>query len=54
MSDLVAFAEVLVIGNRNEFQKPSLPLIDHEKIIIDLVRIKPDKQSGINYHGICW
>jgi len=54
ISDLVAFAEVLVIGNRNEFQKCSNSLIDHEKIIIDLVRIKPDKQSGTNYRGICW
>jgi GDP-mannose 6-dehydrogenase len=54
MSDLVAFAEVLVIGNRQEFQKNSLPLIGHEKIIIDLVRIRPDKQTGINYRGICW
>jgi GDP-mannose 6-dehydrogenase len=54
ISDLIAFAEVLVIGNRNEFQKCSNSLIDHEKIIIDLVRIKPDKQSGTNYRGICW
>ena len=54
ISDLVAFAEVLVIGNRNEFQKCSNSLIDHEKIIVDLVRIKPDRESGINYRGICW
>lgn len=54
MSDLVDFAEVLVIGNRQEFQKISLPQIDHEKIIIDLVRIRPDRQTGVNYRGICW
>jgi GDP-mannose 6-dehydrogenase len=54
MSDLVAFAEVLVIGNRQEFQKYSFPLIDLEKIVVDLVRIRPEKQSGINYRGICW
>jgi len=54
MSDLVDFAEVLVIGNRQEFEKNSLPLIGHEKIIIDLVRIRPDKQAGMNYRGICW
>jgi GDP-mannose 6-dehydrogenase len=53
MSDLVAFAEVLVIGNRAEFQKYPFPLLD-EKILIDLVRIDPDRQSGANYHGICW
>lgn len=54
ISDLIVFAEVLVIGNRNEFEKCSNYSIDHEKTIIDLVRIKPGKQSGINYRGICW
>jgi GDP-mannose 6-dehydrogenase len=54
MSDLVAFADVLLVGNRNEFQKLSNSLIVDEKIIVDLVRIKPDKQSGTNYRGICW
>jgi GDP-mannose 6-dehydrogenase len=54
MNDLVDFAEVLVVANRHEFQKIALPLIDPEKIIIDLVRIRPDKQTGINYRGICW
>jgi hypothetical protein len=29
-------------------------LIGHEKIIIDLVRIRSDRQAGINYRGICW
>jgi GDP-mannose 6-dehydrogenase len=54
MNDLIDFAEVLVVGNRQEFQKFSLPLIGHDKIIVDLVRIRPDRQTGINYRGICW
>ncbi|MGV7218140.1 nucleotide sugar dehydrogenase [Bradyrhizobium sp. UFLA05-112] len=54
MTELADFAEVLVVGNREEFQKNSSPLIGHEKIIIDLVRIRPDGQTGINYRGICW
>ncbi|MCK1667868.1 UDP-glucose/GDP-mannose dehydrogenase family protein [Bradyrhizobium sp. 153] len=54
MSDLVDFAEVLVVGNREQFRKNSLSLIGREKIIIDLVRINPDRQSGINYRGLCW
>jgi GDP-mannose 6-dehydrogenase len=54
MNDLVDFAEVLVVGNRQEFQKFSLPLIGHDKIIVDLVRIRADKQTGVNYRGICW
>jgi GDP-mannose 6-dehydrogenase len=54
MNDLVDFADVLVVGNHQEFQKIALRLIDHDKIVIDLVRIRPDKQTGINYRGICW
>ena len=54
MDDLVDFAEVLVVGNRQEFQKFSLPLIGHDKVIVDLVRIRADKQTGVNYRGICW
>jgi GDP-mannose 6-dehydrogenase len=54
MTDLVNFAEVLVVGNREEFKKNSLSLVSCEKIIIDLVRINSDRQSGINYRGLCW
>ncbi|MDA9409917.1 GDP-mannose dehydrogenase [Bradyrhizobium sp. CCBAU 45384] len=54
MSDLIEFAEVLVIGNRQELQNGLWPLIDPHKIVIDLVRVRPDQQSGINYHGLCW
>ena len=53
IDDLVEFSEVLVVGNRSEFQKFTLPPLD-EKILIDLVRINPDRQSGANYRGICW
>jgi GDP-mannose 6-dehydrogenase len=54
MSDLAAFADVLVVGNREEFLKNSLPLQGHDKIIIDLVRIRPETRTGNNYRGICW
>jgi GDP-mannose 6-dehydrogenase len=54
MTDLVEFAEVLVIGNREEFQKYSESPVDDRKIIIDLVRVRPDMKTGINYRGICW
>jgi GDP-mannose 6-dehydrogenase len=54
MSDLASFAEVLVVGNRKEFLKNSLVLNGHDKTIIDLVRIAPEKQTGSDYHGICW
>jgi GDP-mannose 6-dehydrogenase len=53
MNDLVAFADVLVVGNRSEFQRYRLPSLD-EKILVDLVRIQPDRLSGTNYRGICW
>ncbi|WP_247475351.1 nucleotide sugar dehydrogenase [Bradyrhizobium sp. 30] len=54
MSDLASFAEVLVVGNRKEFLKNSSVLKGHDKIIIDLVRIAPEKQTGSEYRGICW
>jgi GDP-mannose 6-dehydrogenase len=54
MSDLASFAEVLVVGDRKEFLKNSLVLNGHNKIIIDLVRITPEKQTKSDYHGICW
>ena len=54
MSDVAAFADVLVVGNRKEFLKNSLVLNGHDKVIIDLVRISPEKQTGDDYRGICW
>ena len=54
MSELADFAEVIVVANRDEFQKNSSALIGHEKVIVDLVRIRPERQVGINYRGICW
>ncbi|EIG57055.1 nucleotide sugar dehydrogenase [Bradyrhizobium sp. WSM1253] len=54
MSDLASFAEVLVVGNRKEFLKNSSVLKGHDKIIIDLVRIAPEKPTGSEYRGICW
>jgi GDP-mannose 6-dehydrogenase len=54
MSDLASFAEVLVVGDRKEFLKNSLVLNGHDKIIIDLVRIAPEKHTERDYHGICW
>lgn len=54
MSDLASFAEVLVIGNCKEFLKNSSVFNGHDKIIIDLVRIAPEKQTGSDYRGICW
>ncbi|AMA61184.1 GDP-mannose dehydrogenase [Bradyrhizobium sp. CCGE-LA001] len=54
MSDLASFAEVIVVGNRKEFLKNSSILKGQDKIIIDLVRITPEKETGSEYRGICW
>lgn len=54
MRDLVAFADVIVVGNRQEFLRNSALSTSHEKVVIDLVRIRPEKQTAINYRGICW
>jgi len=53
ISDLVEFADVVVVGNRYEFQSYPCPL-PNEKVLIDLVRIHPEVRTGVNYHGICW
>ena len=53
ITDIVNFAEVLIVGNRAEFEKCSNSLMDG-KTVIDLVRIKPDKRGGADYRGICW
>ena len=53
ITDLAEFAEVVVVGNRAEFQRCPSTLLE-EKTVIDLVRINPDRQNGANYHGICW
>lgn len=54
MSDVIAFADVVVVGNRKEFVKSAGLLNGQEKVIIDLVRITPEKNGECNYRGICW
>ncbi|SCB08370.1 GDP-mannose 6-dehydrogenase [Bradyrhizobium shewense] len=54
MSDVASFAEVIVVGNRKEFLKNSAIFKGQDKIIIDLVRITPEKETASDYRGICW
>ncbi len=54
LDQVIEESEVLVIGNKSpEFQQVFTEKYS-DKIIIDLVRIDPNKISSDNYAGICW
>jgi GDP-mannose 6-dehydrogenase len=53
VSEVVASADVLIIGNKaDEFRQIESEL-NSDKVVIDLVRLF-DKTSDANYQGICW
>lgn len=54
MEDVLEFAEVVVIGNgAKEFQN-ILNVIKPNQVVVDLVRIVPNKSEAGRYDGICW
>lgn len=54
MEEVLEFAEILVVGNgAPEFGK-ILEQIKPGQIVIDLVRIVPNKSEAGRYDGICW
>lgn len=53
--DLVAFADVLVIGNHSAEFARAVKKLDKSKTVIDLVRIVDDTSKiKAPYYGICW
>jgi GDP-mannose 6-dehydrogenase len=53
--DLVAFADVLVIGNHSPEFARAVKKLDKNKMVIDLVRIVDDPSKvKAAYYGICW
>jgi GDP-mannose 6-dehydrogenase len=53
VSEVVASADVLIIGNKaDEFRQIESEL-GSDKVVIDLVRLF-DKTSDATYQGICW
>ena len=54
MADVLAFAEVIVIGNGAQEFRNILDQIRPDQVVVDLVRIVPNKSEAGRYDGICW
>ena len=54
MEDVLEFAEVIVIGNGAQEFRNILELIKPNQVVVDLVRIVPNKSEAGRYDGICW
>ena len=54
MTEVLDFAEVLVIGNSAAEFKTVLDERRPEQVVIDLVRISPRRSESGTYDGICW
>jgi GDP-mannose 6-dehydrogenase len=54
VAGVMAFAEVVVIGNASEEFRDVPERIGDEQVVIDLVRISPEVRAKPGYQGICW
>jgi GDP-mannose 6-dehydrogenase len=54
IQEVVDHSEVLIIGNRNPAFETLFTDSTSDRIIIDLVRVPPDRTSDDHYVGICW
>lgn len=54
VAEVVAHAEVLVIGNRSAEFKDALAMLKPGQKVLDLVRIVPQPPATGDYHGLCW
>lgn len=54
MEDVMSFAEIIVIGNGAQEFKNVLNEVKPGQIVVDLVRIVPNKSEVGRYDGICW
>lgn len=54
MEDVLAFAEVIVIGNGAPEFQTILEQVKPNQVVVDLVRIVPNKSEAGRYDGICW
>lgn len=54
MSEVLEFADVIVIGNAAEEFKRVIGQLRPGQVVIDLVRIVPRKSEPGRYDGICW
>ena len=54
VADVMAFAEVVVIGNASAEFRDVPDSVGDEQVVIDLVRISPQVHAKPSYQGICW
>lgn len=54
MTEVVSFAEILVIGNKSEEFVNILSEAREDQHILDLVRIAEEFETKATYEGICW
>jgi GDP-mannose 6-dehydrogenase len=54
ISELLEFAECVVIGNSDSEFRDIPERVSEEQIVVDLVRVDSTRESGGNYQGICW
>ena len=54
IDEVVAGSDVIVIGNKADEFKAVAESIPPDKIVFDLVRIRPGKMSEGNYVGLAW
>lgn len=54
MAQLIEESDVIVIGNNAKEFRALVDEMPKDKIIIDLVRVDPERTSKDNYIGICW
>ncbi len=54
MEEVLKFADVIVIGNGAPEFNAVLDQIRPEQVLVDLVRIVPNKSEAGRYDGICW
>lgn len=52
--EVVAFGDVIVVGNRDPEHKIALDVHESEKTVLDLVRISEDLPATSGYVGISW
>jgi GDP-mannose 6-dehydrogenase len=54
MDEVLEFAELIVIGNGAAEFKRLLDRLKPGQVVVDLVRISPNKSEPGRYDGICW
>lgn len=54
MDEVLEFAEVIVIGNGAKEFAGVLDQLEPGQVVVDLVRITPNKSEAGRYDGICW